>query len=462
VRSRGTTTVLTLLVAVTLAPLIITNAHAIQGCQPTSPQPTCYLYAQTNVPSAEGSVIVRQDGNNALEYPLPHLFAFTNGTTHSLEVLTLTVSGTPSGARYLWDSHAEWILHGLQWTPAANMTTPQMVYNYTLPNDQFTAQFDKEFQYTLTFTDHNGAALSPAPASITLSGPTGTLTTSAYSGQWLQAASWTVVDAKWEGVPGLVVGAQTIDLTSGPVTKSIQLAVYPATLKVVDLNNNPLSGANVTVTFAPPNSTRVSHLTGIQGTVGLGEIPLGPYTAHVTYQGLDMGTWSKDASTNPLATVQVNYSPPPPPPTPPSWPSGSALTISNVNFTSLRLTWTAATGPSGVANYRILQGVTVIATVSGNVTSYTVTGLTPGNSYQFQIQAVDSSGNVSPNGLFQTGTTPVQQTSTQSAFYLTLAGAIAGSGAIGASLLLLQRGRRNRSKSNRLLSSTPSRILLGL
>jgi len=306
-RSRGTITVLTLIVAAILAPLFITNAHAIQGCKPGTP-PTCYLYAQTNVPSAEGSVIVRQDGNNALEYPLPHLFAFTNGTTHSLEVLTLTVSGTPSGARYLWDSKAAWTWHTLQY-PNANMTTPLMIYNYTLPNDQFTAQFDKQFQYTLTFTDYNGAALSPAPASITLSGPTGALTTSAYSGQWLQAASWSVVDAKWEGIPGLVIGAQTIDLTNGPVTKSIQLAVYPASVKVVDLNNNPVSGANVTVTFAPPNSTSVSHLTGSQGTVGLGDIPLGPYTARVTYQGQDV-KWSEDASATPggVSTITLNIS----------------------------------------------------------------------------------------------------------------------------------------------------------
>ena len=306
-RSRGTITVLTLIVAALLAPLFITNVHAIQGCQPGTP-PTCYLYAQTNVPSAEGSVIVRQDGNNALEYPLPHLFAFANGTTHSLEVLTLTISGTPSGARYLWDSNAAWTWHTLRY-PNTNMTTPLMIFNYTLPNDQFTAQFDKQFRYTLTFTDHNGVALSPAPASITLSGPTGSMTTSAYSGQWLQAASWTIVDAKWEGIPGLASGAQTIDLTNGPVTKSIQLEVYPATVKVVDLNNNPLLGANVTVTFVSPNSTSVSLKTGSQGTVNLGDIPLGPYTARVSYQG-QMVTWSEDARATPggVSTITLNIS----------------------------------------------------------------------------------------------------------------------------------------------------------
>jgi hypothetical protein len=144
---------------------------------------------------------------------------------------------------------------------------------------------------------------------MTLSGPTGTLTTSAYSGQWLQAASWTVIDAKWEGIPGLSLGAQTIDLTNSPVTKSIQLAVYPATVKVVDLNSNPLPGANVTVTFAPPNSTSVSLKTGSLGTVSLGDIPLGPYTARVSYQG-QMVTWSEDASATPggVSTITLNIS----------------------------------------------------------------------------------------------------------------------------------------------------------
>src|SRR5207245_10193253 len=100
-RSRGNITVLTLIVAAMLAPLFITNAHAILGCKPGTP-PICYLYAQTNVPSAEGSVIVRQDGNNALEYALPHMFAFVNGTTHSIKVLNLTISRAQSDAPYPW------------------------------------------------------------------------------------------------------------------------------------------------------------------------------------------------------------------------------------------------------------------------------------------------------------------------------------------------------------------------
>jgi hypothetical protein len=110
-------------------------------------------------------------------------------------------------------------------------------------------------------------------------------------------------------MPGLVIGAPTIDLTTGPVTKSIQIEAYPATVKVVDLNNNPVSGANVTVIFPLPNSTSVSFRTGSQGIVSLGDIPLGPYTARVTYQGQDV-RWSEDARATPggVSTITLNIS----------------------------------------------------------------------------------------------------------------------------------------------------------
>jgi hypothetical protein len=46
--------------------------------------------------------------------------------------------------------------------------------------------------------------------------------------------------------------------------------------------------------------------TDSQGTVGLGDIPIGPYSAHVLYQGTDQGTWSEDASVASVSTVTLN------------------------------------------------------------------------------------------------------------------------------------------------------------
>jgi len=340
-----------------------------------------------------------------------------------------------------------------------------MIYNYTGASS-FTAQFEQQFQYTLTFKDATGQPLAPNPTSVALSSNGSSITTSAYSSQWLSAKSWTITSATWEGYQGALLSPVLLDLTSGSASVAVTVSAYTATVKVVDKSNNPLTGASIITTFA--NATMRTFTTNSQGTVLLNRIPGGPYSAHVYYQGQDMGIWSEDASVSAIATIQVNWSPPPPPPplppppttaTPPSWPSGSTLTVSKVNSTSLTLTWTVATGSPEIAHYRILQEATVIATVPGNVTSYTVTGLTPGNSYEYQIQAVNSSGNVSSNGLFETATT-TQQGSTQSASYLIVAGAVAGLGALGTSLFVLRR--RGRNRSNPQLPSTPSFSPAGL
>jgi len=446
-RSRHWPLLLLALLAVVSVP--IQSVHA-SGCLSS-----CSLNAQTTVPGSEASVWVRLDNNTSLAYPLPHLFSFANGTTHTLQILNLTLYG-PSGARYLWK---QWTYSGLQWTPDSMMQTPLMIYNYT-GAASFTAQFDKQYQYSLTFTDPTGHPLSPPPSSVTLINNTATVTTSTYTAQWLSARIWTVTSTTWEGYQAAPVATTYLNLASGPASVAIPIRAYNATVKIVDLSSNPLSGASIITSFA--NATTRPFMTNTQGTVLFGRIPGGPYSPHVFYQGQDLGVWSEDASITPVATIQVSWSspppplPPPPPPTttsPPSWPSGSTLTISKANSQSLTLTWTAATDTSGIAHYRILQEATLIATVSGNVTSYTVTGLTPGNSYEYQIQAVDSSGIVSSNGLFETGTT-TQQGSTQSASYLIVAGAVAGLGALGTLLFVLRR--RGRNRSNPQLPSTPS------
>ncbi|HZY47854.1 MAG TPA: hypothetical protein VFE96_08675 [Candidatus Bathyarchaeia archaeon] len=297
------TIVLTLVAVLAFAPLFITGAHAYQGCQPGTP-PTCYLYAQTNVPSSDGTVMVRQDNNNALVYSLPHLFAFPNSTYHSIEVLMLTITGTPSGARYLWDSKAQWTWHGIQWTPSANMSTPQMDYNYTAPNDQFTAYFDKQFQYTLNFKDMAGNPLSPPPTTVTLSGPGSTITATSYTSQWLSAGSWTVTSASWEGYQTALSASVPLDLSSSSKTVTATILAYPATLKVVDNLSHPISGASVTITFA--NITSRAFTTNTQGTISLGDIPFGPYSAQVSYQGQTQGPFGEDASASSTSTITLN------------------------------------------------------------------------------------------------------------------------------------------------------------
>src|SRR6266581_1383533 len=261
-----------------LVPIFLVNVHATSGCITT-----CQLKADTTVPAADGTVYVELDNNTGLVYPLPHTFSFANDSQHTLTVLNTTLSA-PSGARYVWN---EWIHSSLPWTPTLMMRTPIMLFNYTGSSDggPYTAKFDKQFQYTLTFKDAAGQPLAPNPTSVVLSSSGSTITTSAYSGQWLSATSWTVTSVTWEGYPEALLAPVVFDLTSASKSVVVAVKAYSASVKVVDKLNNPIQGASVTITFA--NTTSGMFTTDSQGTIRLGDIPVGPYSAHVSYQGQD-------------------------------------------------------------------------------------------------------------------------------------------------------------------------------
>ncbi len=251
------------------------------------------------MPLTDSTVWVLVD--NTTYWTLPRTFSFPNYTYHTIEVLNLTISVASTGARYVWK---QWTLSGLQWTPTPMMRTPLMAYNYTsTSNGVFIAEFERQFQLTLSFTDPSGQPVGP-PSSITLQTGSSTTTTSSYSNQWLTANVWKVVDAQWGGSYGMVFGNPTIDLTRGPVSTTVPLNAYSATIRLVDRANNPVVGASVTVVLA--NSTSRVFTTDGEGSVRLGHIPLGPYTARIMYQNQDMGNWTVDASRNPVSTIALN------------------------------------------------------------------------------------------------------------------------------------------------------------
>lgn len=183
-------------------------------------------------------------------------------------------------------------------------STGGILYNYT-GTAGFTAVFDKQFQYTLSFNDAAGSPLSVVPSSVNLSGQTsGTKTITQYTG-FLSNDLYTVTGATWEGWPIATTPAgQTLNLTSNSATKAISLQVYQATVHVVDNNNNPISGANVTVTLV--NATSRSIMTDSKGNAKIGEIPQGSYQLSVVYQNQRIGPLSENAVTSPTATVQMN------------------------------------------------------------------------------------------------------------------------------------------------------------
>lgn len=104
---------------------------------------------------------------------------------------------------------------------------------------------------------------------------------------------------------------------------------------------------------------------------------------------------ARDAANNvsPVSnTATVTTLSPPADTTAPTQPLN--LTASGTTQTSTVLSWTASTDNVGVSGYDVLQGNTVIATVTG--TSYTVTGLTAATTYTFTVRAKDAAGNLSP------------------------------------------------------------------
>ncbi|WP_193726693.1 polysaccharide lyase family 8 super-sandwich domain-containing protein [Paenibacillus guangzhouensis] len=85
--------------------------------------------------------------------------------------------------------------------------------------------------------------------------------------------------------------------------------------------------------------------------------------------------------------------------TAPTWPTGAQLLASSVDKKSLMLSWTAATDDIGVISYKIYKNGMELIQLPGNITSYSVSGLSPNTSYNFEIKAGDAAGKWS-DGLY--------------------------------------------------------------
>jgi hypothetical protein len=321
------------LLASFLAPLLIGNVYATSGCISG-----CHVDVTSNVSPSDGIIWVKIDnntstantnfycGSHACIVPLPQVsLTFTNNTAVTIQVLNTSFTGPSSGGHYAWKNWANYYgtgtsvcpdnpnVHssGYCWTTSQMLVIPPppstngIIFNYT-GTVGFTAVFDKQFQYTLSFNDASSNPLSPPPTSVSLHAQTsGTTTTvNQYTG-FLSNDLYTVTSATWEGwTIGPTTSGQTIDLSNGPATKTFSLQAYLAIVHVVDNNNNPISGANVTFTLV--NQTSRSILTDSKGNARIGEIPQGSYQLRVVYQNQQVGPLSENAITSSTATVQIN------------------------------------------------------------------------------------------------------------------------------------------------------------
>lgn len=74
---------------------------------------------------------------------------------------------------------------------------------------------------------------------------------------------------------------------------------------------------------------------------------------------------------------------------------GNLHVMGSPTSSSVSLMWNPSTDNVGVAGYRIYNGTTLAATVSGTTTDHVVTGLSANSSYTFTVRAFDAAGNES-------------------------------------------------------------------
>ena len=150
--------------------------------------------------------------------------------------------------------------------------------------------------------------------------------------------------------------------------------------------------------------TNFAQIATLVGT-SYNDTGLSPSTTY-SYQVQAVDTTGIAGAYSSVATAATQA---PPPPTAPG-----NLTATAASTTQIGLSWTASTSSIGIADYVVerCQGAgcisfAQIATVTG--TSYIDTGLLPGASYSYQVQAVDTAGNAGAFSSLATAATQIPQ-----------------------------------------------------
>jgi hypothetical protein len=140
-----------------------------------------------------------------------------------------------------------------------------------------------------------------------------------------------------------------------------------------------------------------------------------PATADVVYHFLKVTVSQTSVTVTPVNSLGasfdvVNY----PVPSngdvvPPSTP-GNLQASAASNGTEISLTWSASTDNNAARGYDLYRNSTLIAQTDAAVLQYTDTGLQPGTSYAYTVDAFDAVGNHSPQSAPEQVTTPSNAT----------------------------------------------------
>ncbi len=162
---------------------------------------------------------------------------------------------------------------------SGSFTTPAIIFNgpHTLAFEAVTQDL-----VTLQFTDGAGTG-TIVPTLVQIYSGTSPVASVPSSGTWLDNGTrFQIYQVEWEGTDVKPAG-QTVYTVSAPVSQTIATRVYSGTLTVTDYLGLPISGAKVSVTLV--NGTTIALTTDSKGTVTLREIPIGNYTASISYFG---------------------------------------------------------------------------------------------------------------------------------------------------------------------------------
>jgi chitodextrinase len=175
------------------------------------------------------------------------------------------------------------------------------------------------------------------------------------------------------------------------------------------------AGNSITVYYKKGFATPYIHFRPAGGTwtatpgVAMANAEVAGYAKHTVSLGAatqlecvfnnGSGTWDNNGGLNyfmPAGTVtfnagQITTGPPPSDTTSPGVPTG--LAVSAKTSTSVSLSWTAVTDPSGVSGYDVFRNGTLVGSPSSN--SYTDSGLSAGATYSYTVRSRDAVGNVS-------------------------------------------------------------------
>jgi len=226
------------------------------------------------------------------ETSLPASFNWTVGSSHEV---TAPAAITAEGS----------VLDFTGWHGSLNSSSPSASFIVTGAMN-FSASYVQRFLVNFRFTGYDGTPATVQYATFSSKGGS-PVTLVGGAPQWLIPGSTYTFENAW--VLGVEVGSTangTSFVISAPANVTIPLQLYPVSLRLTDVFNQPLQAA--TVTLSTQSGQTLTKSTDQNGVVYFADVPLGWYEAQYSFMGVP-GQVS-DHSVGPhtvAATVVLSY-----------------------------------------------------------------------------------------------------------------------------------------------------------